>query len=224
MNVFRMSFVWVVALSLFAAGCTTLVDRAYQKVLIRTPGAQDAECDLVTDNTKFVAFPPQSVQISRVYDAMTITCFAPGGREKTIVVTPKAAPGVLFNITNGILPGLAVDHESGAMYRFPEVIDVDFTTVNLVAERPPSYENVDTFPVLTRGLDSETPGFPGLDRDSPYPPVLRRIERGGDNQPQAAPVAPVQAEKAAPDPTSPESLTRRYNPGVFVGPGQNEEK
>lgn len=220
----RVFFVWFVGLSLLAAGCTTLVDTAYQKVLIRTPGAQDAECDVITDNTKFLAYPPQTIQVSRVYDEMKVTCFAPGGREKTVVITPRADPGVLLNATNGILPGLLVDHASGAMYHFPEVIDVDFTAINLVAERPPSYENVDTFPVLTRGLDSETPGFPGLDRDSPYPPLLRRIDRSGDNRPQAAPVPSVQKEAASPDPTSPESLTRRYNPGVFVGPGRNEEK
>lgn len=210
-----------------------MTENAYQKVTVRTPGAKDAMCELVSNNTKFVAYPPQTIQVSRVYDDLKVTCFAPGGREKTIVVTPKASPSVLFNVTNGILPGLAIDHESGAMYRLPDVIEVDFSTVNLVAEPLPSYENGDTFPVLTRGLDSEKPGFPGLDSDSPYPPVLQKIGQDVGTAPPSVPVGAVEREPVltgvdkelpAPPATTTESLTRQYNPGIFVGPGRNEEK
>ncbi len=194
------------------AGCSTLFENSYQKVLIRTPGAQDAECELTSGGAKFLAYPPQRVQVSRVYDELKVTCFAPGGREKTVIVTPRASPVVLFNVANGILPGLGVDHESGAMYRLPDAIDVDFRGVATVPERLPAYENSDIPPPLTRGLDNPRPGLPGLDRDDPWPALPKKIVR------ESAPTPSV-------DSTTPKSPTvRRYEPGAFVGPERNEEK
>lgn len=198
------------------AGCSTLFETAYQKILIRTPGAQDAECELTSGGAKVMAYPPQKVQVSRVYDELTVACFAPGGRQKTLVVTPRASPVVLMNVANGIVPGLGLDHESGAMYRLPDVIDVDFRGVPTVPERHPSYENPDAPPPLTRGLDSEKPGFPGLDRDNPWSVLPQKINREAD--------APSASEDSRTPKTPGSSGMRTYAPGAVVGPGRNEEK
>lgn len=128
----------------FALGaCASAIDTGNQKLYIQTPGATEARCVLKTEEFRLVAYPPKPVLIRRMADPLTVTCQAPGNREKVVVVRPVMNKTAVANAGTAGL-GAVYDHFSGALYEYPSPVIVSFSNVRARAQTMPAYHAPDT--------------------------------------------------------------------------------
>lgn len=185
-----LSCIFAVFVALVLGSCAWTTQTALQAVTFETPGALDAECDVMAGRSKYVVRPPETITLPKAVDMLTVACLAPGGRRKTWEYLPKISPAIVADAALGVVPGMAWDHYSGALYSYPEKIEIDFRDVPLKPEPLPGYHNADIDPPWQAGMDEETPGFPGLNAD---PVVPARPERRTRNSaPSEADAAPFE--------------------------------
>lgn len=133
----------ITATVLTITACASVVDTPQQELRIVTPGAEGARCTLTNDHASFVAHPPKAVTIHRASTPLTVTCQAPGNRERTTVVYAKLNKTALGNATTAGV-GAVYDQVSGALYEYPSPVTVDFTATRATQMPLPSYHNHDT--------------------------------------------------------------------------------
>jgi hypothetical protein len=131
---------FAVAAVLMLSGCNTYYQGTYQKVMVRTPGVDNATCDLYTGDNQYTVMTPRLVDIERTKQPLTVVCSKPGYYGGSVIVKPKVyAPKSALNVFNGWLPGMAYDVASGSVYSYPDTIIV--TLLPLPAqELPPAPE------------------------------------------------------------------------------------
>lgn len=125
------------------SACASVVDTPQQELRIVTPGAEGARCTLTNEHASFVAHPPKAVTIHRASTPLTITCQAPGNRERTTVVYAQLNKTALGNATTAGV-GAVYDQVSGALYEYPSPVTVDFTATRATQMPLPTYHNPDT--------------------------------------------------------------------------------
>lgn len=98
---------------------------------------------------------------------MHVTCEAPAHRVVVQDIKPQPTGAALLNIANGGIPGTLVDADSGALYKYPDLISVDFRNVAPSLSPYPAYYNSDTLPPQTAGgiesYESDSPALQGDD-------------------------------------------------------------
>lgn len=231
------------ALIFLVSACAWTTQTSLQDVAFETPGALDAECEVLVGKTKYIVHPPQTVILPRSVETMHVNCLAPGGREKSWEYLPKVSPMVVADSALGMAP-IVWDHYSGALYDYPDKVVIDFSGVPTVPIPLPSYHNPDTVPPRLSGLDEETPGMPGLNADPVVPYPLEKIERpihlkppvlippesrsdntGNGNNNSIGAVIDRSISSGSALKTSSGSgtkdLTRQYNPQVFETEGSD---
>lgn len=222
------------ALPFLLSACAWTTQTALQDVTFETPGALDAECDVMAGNTKYAVRPPETVTLPKSVEMLRVDCLAPGGRQKSYEYLPKVSPMVVADGALGMAPGIAWDHYSGALYYYPDKVEIDFRGVPAVPESLPKYENADINRPLLSGLDEETSGMPGLNSDPIIPPRLEKRERATRADPDASAKAgdmegvlnrsmAVTAPSQLPSGTTADDLTRQYNPQVFGSGGSSPQ-
>lgn len=154
--------------ALMLVGCATLIEGSQQQVSFETPGATNALCTIQIgpDDYSYTVRPPQTIWIRKGRGDMKITCEAPAHR--VVVKTVKAEPtgAALLNIANGAIPGTVVDADSGALYKYPDLISIDFTYIIPSASAYPAYHNSDTLgPADVNGIESYESDNPALQGD-----------------------------------------------------------
>lgn len=159
----------VLFLTLGLSACAWTTQTSLQEVAFETPGALDAECEVMAGRSKYIVHPPQTVVLPKAVDLLRVDCLAPGGRQKSYEYLPKISPLVVADGALGMAPGIAWDHYSGALYYYPDVIEIDFRGVPQRPETLPKYHNTDTVDPLIGGLEEWRPGFPGLNADPVVP-------------------------------------------------------
>lgn len=164
----------VIAAVLMLSACSTVTDGATQEVAIETPGTSGAVCVLERPGHRMRVWAPKTVRITKSSGPMTVTCRAPGNREKTVVVDPEIADTFMLNIFNGFVPGALADNNTGAMYSYPDKIAVDFSGMPPERMEKPDYQRVlDENPDIF-DMEEFRPGTPALQRDRNYvSPVLQ---------------------------------------------------
>lgn len=167
------SYLSLAVLALLMAACASVTDTPNQNIHVATPGATDARCVLATEHYKVVAYPPQTVFMRRMNEPLTVTCQAPGTREKTLIVRPYINKEAMGNgVTAGL--GFAYDKVSGALYEYPKRIVVDFTHTKARVGDLPGYHTRDTVspfdPIAEDMMDrpAQTPQEQGLKSKAPY--------------------------------------------------------
>ena len=243
----RRSFSVLLAVFLLAA-CSSMTDGATQDITIETPGTGDAICTLDRPGYASRVWAPKTVKITKSSDPMVVTCRAPGNREKKVVVHPDIPTSFYVNLANGLLPGAAYDYSTGAMYKYPEKIVVDFTDMKPQKMPVPDYQQVlDQNPDVF-DMEEWRPGAAALQRDRDYlAPELKarrtdqEIFSGGDLNavhtgeesvsmgtagtpaPYEAPPVDATASPAAQSGSgsTADQLTRKMNPQVFSAGGMS---
>lgn len=114
------------AVVVLVAGCSTLVKKPYQHVRIETPGVENVDCILETGKNRYRVLAPNSIMVERSSHDMHITC------EKAFYFTTKKMVEskyqwnwVAANASNGVVPGVAVDYTTNAIYEYPKTIVMD---------------------------------------------------------------------------------------------------
>ncbi len=152
-------------------------DEAIQDVRIETPGAKHARCNVYIEDLHYRYNPPETLTVVNTKEDMIIKCKAPGNRNKELVISPKVTSSTYLNVTNGILPGLGWDALSGAMYYYPDVIEVDFTDVRVKSMPLPSYNDPNIKQPEDYNLEEFKPTHSRLnsDRYETATPLKRRV-------------------------------------------------
>jgi len=220
-------FIPIVFSAFLLAGCASMITGQTQEVSIETPGTLGALCVLETEGYRYRVWAPKTIRVQKTGDPLVVFCRAPGNRERTLVIDPKITDTVALNVANVVAPGMLYDYESGAMFKLPEKIVVDFTAMTPQQMAQPDYQQIlDQNPKLL-SMEEFRPGVAALQRDkyySPQPLQPRRTDAelfSGGSPPAVAPApAPVPTGAAlggGEGAHTAESLTKQMNPQVFGG-------
>lgn len=162
------------------SGCAYAIERSIQEVTIETPGAQDAVCHVYVDKTRYKYEPPQTMTISNSKEDMIVDCYAPGNRHRKVVIAPQVAKSSSWNVLSGGA-GYAWDSLSGALYKYPDTVYVDFTRLPITPESLPAQNNPDIRHPDSYDLEEFRPSQPRLREDRDYVPT--QIEKRQAVQP-----------------------------------------
>lgn len=107
---------------------------------------------------------------------MVVDCRAPGNRHKIVYLKPTVSTSTFFNAGTGVVPGLAWDYASKAMYNYPKMVSVDFTYTEVKPFALPAQNLDDVRPPEDYDLEEFSPTLPRLnsDRYATAPEVRRR--------------------------------------------------
>jgi len=173
----------------FLASCATVMERSTQPVSFKTVGADDAVCDvrIGRNNYRFDVRPPQSIWVQKSKDPMFISCNAPGNRVAETIVESSVAGTTFLNALSGGT-SLAVDGASGAMFKYPDEVIIDFSSALAKEMALPSYENRGALNSREQNIENMGPDTPALNGDKANAERYRRAYAEADR---------LEAEEAA---------------------------
>lgn len=158
------------------ASCAYAVDTAVQDITIRTPGAEDAVCYMYVEGVRYRMHPPQTTSIKRSKEDLIVDCLAPGNRRKKEVIEPAYADSAAGNVVTAGA-GLAWDFASGALFQYPDVVEVSFIGVPVGPAFIPAQNNPDIRQPEEYILEEFRPGQPRLNEDKDKIPTVF-VKRG----------------------------------------------
>ncbi|MCD8497741.1 MAG: hypothetical protein LRZ85_06445 [Alphaproteobacteria bacterium] len=151
--------------TILCGGCAYVTDGAVQDITVRTPGANNAECKLSVGSVNYMYQPPMTRSIQKSGEIMEVDCWAPGNRHKVVYIKPGIGTATAFNAPMGMAPGFAWDYTSKAIYKYPEVVDVDFTQTEVKPFPLPAQNQDDIRQPEDYDLEEFSPGLPRLNSD-----------------------------------------------------------
>ena len=126
---------------LMLSGCNTYYQSTFEKIMVRTPGVEEANCTLTTETplhteqNEYNVMTPRLVVVERSRQPLTVICEKTGYYTASVIVKPKTrATAASLNVFNGFVPGMAYDVASNSIYDYPDTIIV--TLLPLPPEKP----------------------------------------------------------------------------------------
>jgi hypothetical protein len=145
--------------------CATLFDHSSQPVNFQAAGATEVACDVTYAGLKYHVRPPQTIIVQKSREDMRLSCQAAGNRVKTMVVPSSVSGWTFANVGNGVVPGAAYDAETGAMFKYPDVILIDFSDTTARMDTLPAYHAVDTLDPSIASTEDLSPNLVKLPGD-----------------------------------------------------------
>lgn len=141
--------------ALLLTGCATMVEESSQKVNFLAVGATEVMCDIDTGTLKYRVNPPETLVIKKSRRDLNISCMAAGNRLKSMTVPSSLSGWTFGNVVAGaVIPGALYDGESGAMFKYPEIIVIDFSDTIAQPSSMPAYHAPDTLnPSISNNVD-----------------------------------------------------------------------
>lgn len=159
------------------SGCAFFMDKSYQRVTIETPGAQNALCHVYVDKIHFPVDAPGEISIPKTKKDMEIECLAPGNRRKAVTVPPRITETNKYNAST-LFAGTLFDVASGAIYEFPDVIQISFVGIPTKPYPGPEHDAPDLRDTSEYYLEEFMPSQPRLNSDRHVAPVeIKKRER-----------------------------------------------
>jgi len=152
------------------SGCAYSVDSSVQDITLRTPGANNAVCNMYVDGVKYRVHPPQTTSIFRNEKDLVIDCLAPGNRRKKVVIEPTYAKSAAGNVVTAGA-GLAWDYASGALYHYPDVVEISFIGIAEGPKLIPDQNNPDIRQPEDYILEEFRPSQPRMNSDKNVVPT-----------------------------------------------------
>ena len=149
---------------LILGACAYAVDTSIQEIEVITPGAQGSLCHVYVDKLHYKVYPPQKVIISNTKEDLVVDCLAPGNRRKKIIIEPEITDNFYRNAGNGLI-GMPWDALSGAMFKYPDVIEIDFSRAEIKPEKMPAQNAPDVIQPEDHTLEEFRPSVPRLNSD-----------------------------------------------------------
>ncbi len=183
------AFVWCLFMSirfvsllsvLVLASCAYALEGHIQDLTVETPGAHDAICYVYVDRLRYKFRPPQTQNISRSKEDLVIDCVAPGNRRQKVVIKPMIEAATVLNALGPAVPGVAWDYASGALFAYPDVVEVDFTHSTVKPMPLPAQNNPDIKQPEEYELEEFLSSHPRLNSDRYNVPaeIKRRVRPG----------------------------------------------
>ena len=168
------------------AGCATVIEGSTQQISFKTVGADDAYCDIQIGikDYRYAVRPPQTVWIQKSSQPMFISCSAPGNRVQNMTIDSHVAGTTALN---GLAAGMTLpaDAVSGAMYKYPDEVVIDFTGVVTQQNPLPSYENEGAYHPKNSDIEYMGPDVPALPDDDVNAERTKRAYEAYDRDQQA---------------------------------------
>lgn len=119
----------IAAMALLASGCSSITGTTGQSVSLQTRDKAGAEvpgaaCELTNSKGKWFVTTPGSVQVRRSNDDMIVQCTKAGHETGQASVVSDTKGSMFGNIIFGGGIGAIVDHNTGAAYEYPTLIQV----------------------------------------------------------------------------------------------------
>lgn len=149
------------------AGCATMVEESSQTINFQVVGATDVMCDVDSGKLKYNIRPPQTITVKKSKRDLNLTCMAAGNRVQTMTVSSSLSGWTFANVVGGgVIPGTLYDGESGAMFKYPEVVIIDFSGTVARVDSLPSYHAPDAVdPSYARNVEDVGPNSMRLPDD-----------------------------------------------------------
>lgn len=172
-----MSYKVLLLSSLIVLGaCSYVKDKHIQDLTVTTPGAHGALCYVYVDGLKYKFRPPQTLSISKSKENLVLDCLAPGNRRKEVIISPQIARSTYGNVAT-LGAGAAWDYASGAMFKYPDIVEVNFVNTPVRPEGMPAQNNPDILQPEEYPLEEFRPGNLRMneDRYKQAPQIMKRV-------------------------------------------------
>lgn len=165
------------------SGCATMVEGQSQKLTLLTPGATNAECTLYNKDMRYLIRTGETRNIMKSPENLTVECYAEGNRKRTLIVDSQFEPVAIANVANGVVPGVAYDHFTKALYAYPATLTVDFSGIPAQPNDLPEYMRPELRNTYHGDIESYGPGTSKVPSDSGRSQtyIKRRTERVNTN-------------------------------------------
>ena len=166
---FKNSFLplfFVLCAPLMLTSCSTIMEGSTQQISFKTVGADNADCNVRLGVNSYVynVRPPQTIWVQKSHKPIFVTCVAPGNRVANSTVESEVDGTTAYNIFN-LGFGVAYDDETGALYKYPNEIVIDFSGVQAKNRPLPSYHNVGALDPSEQGIEYMGADTPALTQD-----------------------------------------------------------
>ena len=123
-------------------GCASITGTTAQSISVETRDeasvVSGANCEMTNSKGKWFLSTPGSVQIRRSNDDLIITCQKDGYPPGTASVISETKGAMLANIILGGGIGAIVDHNSGAAYEYPTLVQIIMGRSTSIGNKPPT--------------------------------------------------------------------------------------
>lgn len=125
-NILRLAMTGIVLIS---SGCASITGTTHQSVSVQTRSQEGREvsgsaCELTNNKGKWFVTSPGSVTVTRSNDDMQVICKKEGLEPGRASVVSETKGSMFGNIIFGGGIGAVIDHNSGAAYEYPALIQV----------------------------------------------------------------------------------------------------
>jgi hypothetical protein len=162
----RLAIIFLVSCLPVLAACSSINSGSSQQVVFKTEGVEGAFCDvkLGENGLRYNIHPPQTIWVQKVSDPMFISCRANGNRVSNKTVESSVRPSTYWNVLNLGL-GAFYDAESGASYRYPDEVVIDFAGTVANDQPLPMYHTKGSLDPSAQGIEYLGPDSPGVPQD-----------------------------------------------------------
>lgn len=165
------------------ASCAYTMEKSYQDIKIETPGAENALCYIDVNKLRYRVHPPETLSITKSKANLKVDCLAPGNRRKEVIIEPAFSKYGYGDFALGVIPGLAWDAASNSLYKYPDIVTVDFTYAAVKPEDMPAQNRPDVKPPEEYTLEEILPGEPRMNRDKgALPAEFQKRQKPGSVQ------------------------------------------
>lgn len=127
-NIKFLSRASVTALALMSVGCASITGSTDQTISVEarstTGQVAGAVCELDNDKGKWFVTSPGSTRISRSNEDLIVTCRKDDLSPGIVTVESRTKGSMAGNILFGGIIGAVIDHNSGAAYQYPTLVQV----------------------------------------------------------------------------------------------------
>jgi len=138
----------VIAVAVFATGCASMTGSTDQTISVEaresTGQVTAAMCELDNDKGKWFVTAPGSTRISRSNEDLIVTCRKDGLTPGIMTVESRTKGSMAGNILFGGVIGAIIDHNSGAAYQYPTLIQVLMGQSGEIRNQRPTEETNNT--------------------------------------------------------------------------------
>lgn len=172
----------IVACPLFFIGCASITGTTGQSISVETRDEASviagANCEMTNSKGKWFLSTPGSVQIRRSNDDLIVTCQKDGYPPGTASIVSETKGSMFGNILLGGGIGALVDHNSGAAYEYPTLVQIIMGRSSTIGNKPMQQatptQSAPTQTSLNATTPSALPTQPVQTNSEKMSPVLAR--------------------------------------------------
>lgn len=138
-------------LTALGAGCASITGSTDQTISVEARNLQgqvpDVACELDNEKGKWFVTAPGSTRIARSNEDLIVTCTKDGFDPGIANVASNTKGTMAGNLLFGGLIGVVIDHNSGAAYEYPTLIQVLMGEVTEIGSRTETTDTTTNSPI-----------------------------------------------------------------------------